>query len=666
MKVWKKIGTILLAGLFCTCALTSCVAGKNTSSTEDGGVATVAQSDTHYANNTRRSDYIVKDGQAQYTLVIPTEAKEHETLAADLIVEYYEKATGAKLNVITDNRAQANGRYVSLGDTTLFRQSGIAVPESKYGSSGFRIVTKGDTVYISGARNTMREGTYYGAQEFLKHTISWRAYTPSEVYYNETSSVFMYDFDVVEIPDFDYRAHSTSEVYYAGKEEYARYLRVADRNAQSDKNETVDGLSGHSHFSVLHPADYYDEHPEWYYSTVGAYSAANHEEFWLKAQLCLTNEEMIAEFIECVTQLFINDATANFIHLGQMDSSAFCDCTSCKQWMIDHNNTTNAGMLVWFTNRVARGVTENIKRIAPNRNLTFEMFAYLATVEPPMHEETDESGNTVYVVDHPDVVPDKNVIVQFTPLLAVNSQTIDHQTNATYYKYLKAWSQIAELSTWMYGYSDHHQIIRYKGWDVFTHDLRLFKELGVTRMYYQGCFMKEATDIEEMRLWIVSRLMWDTRLNWQDLEKEFVSAYYGSVAGEAQEYFNYMTTYVEKLRENDGYYGTTYFSTSEEKYWSFAYVEGGRKILEKGYQKLQAIKDSQPDEYIKYYYRYMEIYLENLYMQMKFHLDRYSTEYCRETIARIRDALSTLGITEFTQYENAEGALQEWEVMLGD
>ena len=521
-------------------------------------------------------------------------------------------------------------------------------------------------MYISGARNTLRTGTYYGAQEFLKYTINWRAYTPTEVYYDETSSVSMYNFDVVEIPDFDYRVHSATEVYYAGNEEYARYLRMNEYYAKSDQNETVTGLSGHSHFSVLHPAEYYEAHEDWYYSTVGPYSAANHSEFWLKAQLCLTNEEMIAEFIECVTQLFINNPVANFIHLGQMDSSAFCDCKNCKQWKIDHNNTTNAGILVWFTNRVARGVTENMKKIDPNRNLTFEMFAYLATIEPPMHEKTDEKGNTIYVPDHPDVIPDKNVIVQFTPLLGINSQTIDHQTNASYYKYLQAWASMAKLSTWMYGYSDHHEIIRFKGWDVFTHDLRMFKELGVTRMYYQGGFMKEGTDIEEMRLWILSRLMWDTRLNWQDLEKEFVSAFYGSVVGEVQEYFDYMTTYVEKLRENDGYYGSTYFSTSEAAYWTFAYVEGGRKILEKGYEKLQAIKDSQPDVYIKYYYRYMEIYLENLYMQMNFHKDRYSAEYCRETIALMRDALSTLGITEFKQYENAEETIKNWEVMLGD
>ena len=88
--------------------------------------------------------------------------------------------------------------------------------------------------------------------------------------------------------------------------------------------------------------------------------------------------------------------------------------------------------------------------------------------------------------------------------------------------------------------------------------------------------------------------------------------------------------------------------------------------MEKGYQKLQTIKDAQPDVYIKYYYRYMEVYLENLYMQMKFHMNRYSAEHCRETIALIRDAISTLGVTEFKQYENAEGVLKEWEVMLGD
>lgn len=658
MKKGTRVLCAMLACLLCVGLTTSC--GDTESSDGDTSTQMEEQSTTHFADNEVRSDYIIKDGQANYTVVMPQKAEQYEEWAAKLLVEYYQKATGVTLRIITDNQAQKNGKYISVGYTTLFKSSGIAIPESEYGADGFRVVTKGNTVYISGAHSMMRRGTYYGVQEFLKYTINWRAYTRQDVFYDKKTSVPMYDFNVVEIPDFYYRRYSGLPTFDAGHEEYSLYLRYNPRNEDGDGDEWLDGISGHSHYEILPPSEYFAEHPDWYYVD----EDPNKQPGGMTSQLCLTNEEMIAEFIQRTTRLFVNDSNATFIHIGQMDSSVYCKCDDCLEW-IEERNTNFSGLMVWFTNQVARGVVANMQKIDPSRTLTFQMFSYLATTSAPTREVVDKNGNKSYQAHHPDVIPDDNVFVQIAPLLAKSTQTMEHVSNENFYKHFKGWGSIANLSTWMYGYNDSVNVIRGKMWDVITHDLRFFKETGVKRMYYQGNFTTRYLEVEEMNLWIVSRLMWDTSLNWRDLEQEFVQAYYGELSDVVQEYLDYAGTYEEKLRSKNEYYGSCYFEINKAEFWSYSFVEGGRKICEQGMTILEEIKKRDYAAYEKYYTRFIEIYLENIYMQLDFHMDSYSKEHCRKMIEVFSDGTKKLGVTRIDKNSNTVvGAIEDWEVQL--
>ena len=471
----------------------------------------------------------------------------------------------------------------------------------------------------------------------------------------------MYDFNVVEIPDFYYRRYSFVPTYDAGHEEYSLYMRLNPRNEDGDGDEQVDGLSGHSHYEILPPSEYFATHPEWYYVE----EDPNKQPGAMTSQLCLTNEEMIAEFIKQTTQLFVNDSKATFIHIGQMDSdsSIYCKCDDCTEWM-EERNTNYSGLMVWFTNQVARGVVANMQKIDPSRTLTFQMFSYLATTAAPTREVVDENGNKTYQAHHPDVIPDDNVVVQIAPLLANSTQTMDHSTNDSYYKNFTGWGSLASLSTWMYGYSDVVNTIRMKQWDVITHDLRFFKETGVTRMYYQGNFVSRMLDLEEMRLWIVSRLMWDTRLNWQELEREFVQAYYGELADVVQEYLDYSGTYEEKLRSKNDYFGNCYFEMNKAEYWSYSFVEGGRKICEQGMPILEEIKKRDYAAYEKYYTRFIEVDLENIYIQLDFHMASYSKEHCRKMIEIFDEGTKKLGVSRIGTNTTVVGAIKDWEVKL--
>jgi hypothetical protein len=183
-------------------------------------------------------------------------------------------------------------------------------------------------------------------------------------------------------------------------------------------------------------------------------------------------------------------------------------------------------------------------------------------------------------------------------------------------------------------------------------------------MYYQGNFVYKTLEVEEMRLWITSRLMWNTSLNWRDLEREFVEAYYGPMAEVVQEYLDYSGTYQEKLRTKDEFYGNCYMETNKPEYWSYAYVEGGRKICEQGMPILEELKERDYAAYEKYYTRFIEIYLENIYMQLDFHLDSYSKEHCRKMIEIFDEGTKKLGVSRIGTNTTVVGAIKDWEVKL--
>ena len=641
MRKIKRILPLLLSSLFIISSLAGCNKSSDDSNNNSNENSSISETNytgkgVHDVSVIPTQEYLVKDSETEYVLLLPKNAMEYEIEAANLINEFMKKAANVEFPIVYSNNVKAEqGKYISLGDTTLMRNSGISVDLTKFGESGFKIVTKDDDVYISGARGAFRKGTYYAAQDFLKYTIGWRAYTIDEVKFTVSKDVAFYDFDVTEIPEFDTRRYGVKNL--EDNVTYQRYMR------NTIKDEEWIPFSGHSHFTVLHPSIYYAEHKDWYYISskyVKPEEYVQGDKCWNAAQICLTNEELIEEFCSQLVQWFRNYPNANFVHLGQMDNTLQCQCSSCVAKKAELN-TNDAGVMVWFTNKVAREVTKRIQETEPTRQLTFEMFAYYSSIAPPVNEVDGK-----YVAHHAEVIPDSNVMVQFTPLGSVITETIDHPSNQKFYNYLKGWKALTNnISTWTYGTNFYWLIFNNKNWDIATKDLRTYSELGVTSVYNQCAKNINEAQLVEMRIWVESQLMWNTSLNYQDLVEEFIENYYGVAAPYILKMFDAMTTYYEYLRTQKGCTGGAYFTLDKKEYWSFGYVESIRKIMENALAEVEKLRETDPAAYQKYYWRVGGAYIENLYMQMEYYGGDYGATYCEKAINLFESFCNRLNIT---------------------
>ena len=624
----------------------------NTSSSNGGEFVAVSENyegpGIHEAKVVKTNKTFISAGESEYKIVIPDDYYNYEYMGAELISDYLYASTGCQLEIVQESElAPDYTKVISVGDTERLRDSGISVAQSYLNVNGFRILSQGDTTFISGARTSLRLGTLYGAQEFLKHTIGWHVYAIDEVWYNEAAYLPYYEMDVVEVPDMNERRIGYYEL--TKNETYLHYLRL------NINNEHHLPFSSHSHFEILPPQTYANAHPEWYYCPEtyypfdgSTYSAEYSREWRLYGQLCISNEAMKEEFIKQLTEWFIKYPEADVAHLGLGDNSYQCVCDNCNAKM-EKYNTNYTGISMMFANEVAERVQANIHAISPMRDLTFRQFAYNAVLPPPVHEE-----NGKWVADCEEVIPADNVVVYFCPLHYNGSETLDHELNRAYYAYLEGWSAITDrLEAYIYNQNFSWTLFSHKNWNTLTANWRILSEHGVRAAYDQGALVDYVTQWAPMKFYVESQLMWDLSLNYAELAYEFIDHYFGICADDIREMYDLMTTYVEYIHAKLDYTGNVYFNLNKEEFWSFSYVEAGRKIMERALAKLEAIKDSDPDYYKKYYDRVIQIYLENMYMQMEFHAGEYTPAYGNALIDLFEYTINRLGMTKIGNNENS-------------
>ena len=575
-------------------------------------------------------DYLISDGVTEYKIVIPDDAKEYDVLAAEVINQFMSQSTGVTFPVVTDAEYKnaEEGKFISVGTTALIRKTGISLNVDKFGQSGYRVKTVGDDVYISGSRVFIGEGTYYGALDFLQETINWRCYSIDEIRFDVKSDVEFKELDVVEIPEFDNRRYGIYPL--DTNRTWTRYMRLNVRN------ETQIAVTAHSHFEILPPSEYYETHPEWYYW----YSDRDNDGVLdsNEGQLCLSNEEMAEEFVKRVVQLFRDNPGTNFIHIGQQDVQVQCTCQRCEEFKKYTDNsgkekTMNyAGILVKFTNKIARAVTAEIKKTEPERTVYFEMFAYHNSEIPPTVKDP-VTGEQEPMCD--EVICDDNVYVQFTPNANFHGAAVSlkHEKNENVYSMLVGWQKCCTLlSTWQYATNFKWTLINFPNWDSIGEDLKIFSAAGATRVYDQNMTWRTIPQMLKMRIFVESRLMWDVSQNYADLAAEFIENYYGDAAPYVQEMFDVMTSYWCALKYDKDFIGGIYTNFDDKEMWTFEYVETVRKIFVKAFDAIKPLEDVDAAEYEKYFWRVSDAYLENLYMQLEYYGAEYGSDYCAEAI----------------------------------
>lgn len=259
----------------------------------------------------------------------------------------------------------------------------------------------------------------------------------------------------------------------------------------------------HSFFEILPPAKYAKDHPDWYAEIDGKRIGGG--------QLCVTNPEMLEEFVKNTRELLRANPDCSAIQVSQNDwDEMVCRCAKCRAAM--EAEGAWSGPYLTFVNAVAAALEEEFPYVM------FDTFAYRFTRTAPKT-----------------VRPRRNVLVRLCDIECNFNRPLADPActeNRKFLADLRAWSKVAagNLYLWDYQANFTSYMMPHPNLHVFSDNLRLFREAGAIGVFEQGDAMCIAGDFAALKCYVTSHLMWDPSKDWRALTDEFLAGYYGTAA----------------------------------------------------------------------------------------------------------------------------------------
>ncbi|MCL2664730.1 MAG: DUF4838 domain-containing protein [Defluviitaleaceae bacterium] len=387
----------------------------------------------------------------------------------------------------------------------------------------FVIKRVGGSIGVNGGKR----GVIYGVYELLEQ-LGCRFFSPycekipclPEL---ETPDIFTEQEPVVES-----RLHGVTDVHL-----HQRFA-VKCRQNPGGQNQMYGGgikyaLGGHS-FERLVPTDeYYGAHPEYF-------ALINGERRRETPGLCLSNKEVLEIVIKNASAVLRENPDCNIISVSQNDySDSYCTCPDCAA--VDEYEGSHSGSVIRFVNQVAERLEIEFPQIL------VDTFAYCYSRPVPKHARARHNVcvrlcSIENCFSHPyETCDDKSRQVKKPD--GSSTKFIDD---------LRDWGRVCErLYIWDYVTEFTDYPVPFPNWNVLQPNIRSLVKNNAKGIFLQGCRAHGySTDLNELRCYLLSKLLWDADCDIERHRREFLEYYYGNAAGHIDRYIKALTDKVEK------------------------------------------------------------------------------------------------------------------------
>ena len=258
--------------------------------------------------------YLVNNGETEYKIVIPAEAGGVLQVASSDLNRFISEASGVSIPVVKDSEVTGEGKFISVGQTTLLQDTAITYSFDELGQDGYKIVTEDDDLYLIGGGDY---GSMYAAYELLNILVDWD-YFAQDCYTLKKglSQIPLYDLDVTDVPDFPIRVASDGVVETSNQALYRLRERTLTENFIFVK-------SYWAHNSFQYVKDSPDVNETWYNTA--------------QTQLCYTAhgdaeqyEKMQEACFITLRDALIQTPDREGVTFTMQDNHDYCDCDACN------------------------------------------------------------------------------------------------------------------------------------------------------------------------------------------------------------------------------------------------------------------------------------------------------------------------------------------------
>ena len=529
-----------------------------------------------------RNIEFIKDGESDYYILVPQTIENGELSGAYNIQSYIYKSTGYTLKIVSDNDSvnHTKNKFISLGNTDMYRQAGYNFDLSNYGD-GFIIKEKDGNFYIMGGDKA--KSYSYASYDFLYEAINLKHYYLTEVSFDYKKDINLPSIDIDIIPTFNNRSFYNVEISgCSSPAEYQDYIRFDEIKFSNIGN-------GHTFFKLLPPDVYYKDHKSWYTGT------------GVTDQLCWSQSDMIVEMTKVVIQNLKNNPSATHIMIGQNDGRNWCSCDACNKSLEKYG--TNSAVLIKGLNIIAKAVQDYIDQNEPGRKVYVTTFSYTSTSQAPVVKNANTGK---YEPMDNSVVLEPNIAVRIAPVDTDYSRSFYDEINSIYAEAIKGWSAICEnICVWNYNTNFSFYFVPFCNWNTMQDNYYFFEENNVTGVMEQGAGSSKQIGWWECKIYVMSRLQWDKTLNVNTLINEFFENYYKDASKWMYKFFDEYRQWYNVIESkyslvNGGIYAR--FGSVEDVF-PLAVVERWQTYIDNAIKEIEYIKEIDETFYNELYRR---------------------------------------------------------------
>ncbi|MHC1705324.1 MAG: DUF4838 domain-containing protein [Tenuifilaceae bacterium] len=478
---------------------------------------------TLYSNGQKLT--IIQNGKSNYSILTTQYLDSSTYNAVKLFNNYIHEISGVFLPV---NLSNLNHKRLVI--FKIIENSALTSDE------GYTIKTEeSNLVFESKTGKGLQNAVY----TFLENYLGCRCYAEDAIIIPKSRNITIQQFSITENPSFYFRVPHYFEAYNTNYRNWNKLTNAPRDKTKKDwpiSNEW--GMWVHTLHRLVPPEKYFDEHPEYY-------SLRNGQR--IKDQLCLTNPEVLDITIKSLKEEIAKNPTAKYWSVSQLDNYNFCECDKCKE--IDSIEGSNAGSIIRFVNKVAEQF--------PDKVISTLAYQY--------------SRKATKVTK-----PAKNVNIMLCTIECDRSKPIEmDKSEGGFHNDLKGWASISDnILIWDYVINFSHLVGPFPNFQVLSPNINLFKKYNVGMIFEQG-YRGNSGELNELRCYIISKLLWNSKLDEDSLMNDFLNGYYGPAGKFIREYIELETSELNKsgrsltLYEPPAVHSKGYLSPENlEKYFS--------------------------------------------------------------------------------------------------
>lgn len=609
-------------------------------------LAACNKNDTPTDNKPDKTAYnLVQDGVSEYKIVLSAKATANELFAANELANFLNLATGAELEIVTDEEYPSSDAIIAIGNTKQ-AQAANAVSVQNLATSSFVLKTVGNSLYVTADKNGDGEACLYGVYQILQDAVNFRVYAADEIGYDtDNDTIPLYNYDKVYKPTFDQRELGYASI--ANDETYKKRMRLVWHD--TDVRWTLHGHTQASHFvnpdfrDTLHSEHegmtYGQAHPDWFDGGQLCWSAG--------AEMERVAAEKLIRYIE-------NYPQGEYIMLGQMDNTDYCSCDRCKAKMAELG-INPAGMQILFLNNVIKIAEQWRAENRPEQDVKYVTFAYNGTLQPPVKK--DGNGNLVAINDQ--VKPHDKLYIYFTPIETDFAVDLSNQRNLSVMEALNGWNALASgrIMVYIYDINFHNYFINFNNFGTVEGMYRDYLDNGVYYMYSQGPIDTCVPCFQEMRVFVESQLMWDIGQGYDNLVNEFMQAYYRDAAPAVRKFYELIRNrYARYYAVDDtSLGGGIYDSIGDSDIWTENLVNALGDALDDALSAVEKYKTTDNELYAKLHDRIMKEYLSVIFLKLSYYQASYTSAQIAEMKANFKYYTTYFQITNYAENDSLEG-----------